>query len=445
MRISERPRLGVAMLLAAGCAGNAEPKVAITAVTPAAAYSNFPISLVIEGGPFRPSYDVDTSGGSETTSEGAFTAFLSLSGGGNGQPADKLQWLSVSQLSAELPSGIPAGTYDVEVRDPRGALAGKPMGFTSLGPDTEKPVVTIDEPTLGTIVSAGAEVPVAFEADDGYGTLDQLVWNVSSGDTPMPPGSCTHAPNVSRATCRFVFLAPQPEQLGQPLVILVTATDTTGLTGVAQTTLSIGVPPIVSTFEPFAGPATGGTILSVKGKNFIPGTEVLLGGVPLEPMQAGNGTVVSDTLIQGLTPAHDSGPVTVTIRSGSASVDAPGSFEYVAEPQVLDVAPSMGPATGCAPVTIVGKGFDEGRGTRVWFGSDLATASALQCINYKGPNRIEGLTPPGAGAVSVFAQDPVGGAGELTLAYTYLDVEPTDGGEPPPQGAACPCPGGAAP
>ncbi|HVU53350.1 MAG TPA: IPT/TIG domain-containing protein [Polyangia bacterium] len=440
MRIPERSRLGVAVLVAAGCAGNAEPKVAITAVTPAAAYSNFAISLLIEGGPFRPSYDIDTRGGTEAIEVGAFTAFLSESGGQNAQPVDALQWLSPSQLLGTLASGIPAGTYDVEVRDPRGALAGKPMGFRSLGPDTAKPVLKIDEPAEGTIIIGGAEVPVAFEADDGYGTLDLLVWKVSTAET-MIPGSCTHLPGVSRATCRFVFLAPEPRTLPEPLIVLVTATDTASLTGVKQTSLSIGLPPVVSSFEPFAGPSTGGTLVSVHGKNFIAGAVVLVGGAPLLPPRPDVGVVVSDTLIQGLTPAHDPGPATLSVQIGSASVDTPGSFEFVAEPQVLEVSPSSGPSAGCAPVTIIGKGFDESRMTRIWFGEDVATASALQCIDYQGPNRIEGLTPPGSGAVSVIAQDPVGGSGKLSLAYTYLDVDDPDGGDQPAPSQGCPCSG----
>ena len=112
MRFPGRSRLGAAVLacfVLAGCAGNAEPKVAITAVTPAAAYSGSTISLVIEGGPFRPIYDVDTSGGSETTELGAFTAFLGTSGGGDALPADSLRWLSTSELAADLPPGDPPG------------------------------------------------------------------------------------------------------------------------------------------------------------------------------------------------------------------------------------------------------------------------------------------------------------------------------------------------
>jgi hypothetical protein len=432
-----RPPLAVTVLVAAGCAGNAEPPLTISAVSPASAYNDSTLSIVIEGGPFRPIYDVDTSGASETTELGAFTAFLEPTGGsGVAVAADDLMWLSTTELAADLPANVPPGPYDVEVRDPRGALARKEMSFVSLGPDRAAPTLTIDEPPPGTVVIGGAEVPVAFEADDGPGALDMLLWKVSSIDVTYS-GSCSHAPNVARATCRFVFVAPKPTQPGQPLNILVTAIDSVGNEGQLQTTVSIGVAPVATSFEPYQGPAAGGTALSVQGANFIPGTQVLVGGALLEP---GGGTVVSDTLIQGTTPAHDPGLVTVTVRTGSVAVDLPGTFEFVGRPEVLAVSPASGPLAGCAPVAIVGKYFSASAKTRVWFGSDLPTASALQCTDYVSPNRIEGLTPPGSGAVAVFAQDPVSGVGELPLAYTYLDVDTPDGGELGP--VACPCDGG---
>jgi hypothetical protein len=440
MRFSGRPRLGVAALVAAGCSGNAEPHLTINAVTPASAYNNAPVSIVIEGGPFRPIYDVDTSGGSETIELGAFTAFLTPSGGGDVHPADDLMWVNTSQLGATLPKDVPAGSYDVEVRDPRGALALKQMGFLSLGPDRTPPTVKIDEPQPGTVVTAGAEVPVAFEADDGpQGALDMLLWKVSSIDLTFT-GSCAHTANATRATCRFVFVAPKPTQPMQPLVIVVTGTDSVGNTGQTQTTVSIGVAPTVTSFEPFKGPADGDTPFMVHGQNFIPGTQVLMGGALLAPS---GGTVMSDTLIVGRTPAHDPGPVTVSVQTGSSAVDAPGSFEFVGRPEVLAVSPTSGPLAGCTPITIVGRYFDATAKTRIWFGSDptLSSDAPLQCIDYVSPNRIEGLTPPGAGAVSVYAQDPVGGVGELMLAYTYLDTDLPDGG-PAPFSLACPCGGG---
>jgi large repetitive protein len=448
MRIPERARLGVAALVlevgtVTGCVGRAEPGVSITAVTPASAYSDAKVSVVIEGGPFRPVYDIDTGGATEMTELGAFTAFLGATSGMSGPvPADSLTWLDSSRLAAVLPAGITAGAYDVEVRDPRGTLALSPGGFTSLGPDDSKPIVTIDEPVGRAIVNAGAEVPVAFRADDGQGTLASMDVIVASSDFNVS-GSCEVPPGAAQATCRFVFVVPQPTQTAQPLTVTVTARDSANNEAQAETTLAIGVAPVVGTVAPLEGPAVGGTRLSVMGDNFITGTKVLVGGLPLQP---GGGVVTSSTLIEGTTPAHDPGPATVTVRTGSVSVDAAGIFVFVGRPEVLAITPTAGPLAGCTPITIAGKSFRENPLTRVWFGSDTSSGVPLQCPTYVSPNRIEGFVPPGTGAVSVFAGDPVSGVGELALAYTYLDVDTStpDAATPDADAAlTCPCDGGA--
>jgi hypothetical protein len=466
MRFPERARLGAAALLATvpaaagvgaiagGCADKDEAPVAITAVTPAAAYNDVKVSLVIEGGPFRPVFDIDTSGARESTELGAFTAFLTpVATSGGGVPADLLTWVSTSELAAVLPNDVPRGTYDVEVRDPRGRLARLPGGFESLGADVTKSIIVIDEPPSGTVINAGAVVPVAFHADDGHGALSQLSWAVSSSDFSLT-GTCPLPPNASRATCRFVFTAPEPAENGQPLNIIVTALDSAVPApnpNHDQATLAVAFAPVVGAFSPVEGPARGGTLMSVTGANFVAGTQVLVGGLPLDP---DGGVVVSSTLVQGVTRAHDPGSAMVTVRTGSSTASFPGSpFKFIGRPEVWAVTPTSGPVTGCAPITIVGKYFRTSPRTAVWFGSDSAGGAPLQCANVVSANRIEGLTPPGVGAVTVFAGDPVGDVGSLVLGYTYLDVDAPDGGDPSVGGGAgadagtddagggCPCPG----
>jgi hypothetical protein len=449
MSIPERARLGVAARVVAGCAvvavvavgcrDSTEPQVTVSAVMPAAAYSGAPISFVIQGGPFRPVYDIDTSTGRSTLQLGAFTAFLSPAGG-NGllEPVavDSLTWVSTSQLAAILPGTIAAGPYDVEVRDPRGGLALLPSGFMALGVDHTLPVVEIAEPLSGTIVNAGAEVPVAFAADDGLGHIASMGWTIATSDIQRS-GTCPVGPNLQHATCRFVFVVPSPTQLGQPLNVDVSAVDTSNNPMHAQTTLAIGLPPVVETFSPFEGQAVGGTQVSVSGDNFIAGTQVLVGGALLQP---NGGTIMNAHLIQGTTAAHDPGPSTLTVRTGAISVDAPGPFNFIARPEVRAVMPNSGPLAGCTPITIVGKYFRD-RQTSVWFGSDTSSGAQLLCMNYISPNRIEGFTPPGVGAVSIFAGDAVSGVGQLPLAFTYLDVDTPDAGPPSP--SACDaCAGG---
>jgi len=136
----------------------------------------------------------------------------------------------------------------------------------------------------------------------------------------------------------------------------------------------------------------------------------------------------------------DRGGASAPVRTGAISVDLSGSFNFVGKPEVLALTPGSGPLGGCTAITIVGKFFREGPLTRIWFGADLPTGSPLRCPVYVSQNRIEGFTPPGAGAVSVFAQDTVGGVGALPLAFTYLDVDAPDAGMTAPP--ACPCEGG---
>jgi hypothetical protein len=450
MRTPGRASLGVASplvgaLVLASCAGSTEPPVAVTAVMPAAAYNDASVSIVIQGGPFRPAYDIDTSGGSTTPELGAFTAFLSLTGGGAEHVVpSSLTWLSTTELAAQLPSGINRGTYDIDVRDPRGRLGALTGGFSSLGPDSTPPAVAIVEPGAGTIVNAQAEVPVAFTANDGLGYLAQLSWSVSSADFKTQSGTCPLDPNAQQATCRFLFMAPAPppNAAALPLNVVVEAEDTASNVGRAQITLAVGVAPDATSVAPTLGPATGGTFVSVVGANFIVGTQVFVGDQPLQP---NGGTVMSAGLIQGTTVGQEPGTYPVMVQTGAASVQA-GTFELIGRPQVLMVSPTMGPPVGGTPVAIVGRYFRKDSGsldgaTRIFFGSDRSSAAALCCPVVVSPNRIEGVTPPGAGAATIFAEDAFAGVSQLALSFNY--VAPDDAG--PPTSPGCHCADGGAP
>jgi hypothetical protein len=441
MGTSERARLGAALLAAAGCCaaasctGATEPQLTLSGVTPAVAFNDAPIDLVVHGKAFRPTYEIDTGGGRETAQLGAFTVLLTPSiGGGTAFAAAQSMWLSPTELAATIPGGITEGTFDVEVRDPRGAFAFLPKAFSSLGKDTKAPVVMIAEPANGTIVNPGAEVPLAYEVDDGAGFVGSTTWTVSTGDFHHSE-SCSVPPRTHRATCRFTFMVPQPAQNGQPLAIVVTATDSAhNPSQPAEATLAIGLSPVVTSFNPGEGSALGGTLLFVRGRNFIPGTQVLLGGGLLQP---NGGMIMNDGLIQGMTPAHDPGRVTLSVRTGPASVDLANAFVFVGRPRVRAIAPTGGPAGECTHVAIAGENFREMQ--KVWVGSDESAEVPLQCRVTKGPNRIEGDIPPGAGVVSVFVGDSVSGVGELPAAFTYDFGDNPDGST---FLAKCPCPDG---
>jgi len=430
MRLPARASLGVGSLLVASCAGSPEPAVTIMTVTPAAAYNDGKIALEIQGGPFRPAYDIDTTAGTAVQQLGAFTAFLTPDTPGQQEVAvDALMWISASQIEAVLLPGITAGPYDVIVRDPRGSLARLPRGFTSLGGDETAPRLSIVEPTPGTIVNPQAEVPVAFEADDGAGLLALLTWTVSLGGAQTLQGTCPLEPNAQKTTCRFNFVVPEPQVTPQTLTVIVSAVDDASNVGAAQTTLAIGLAPQVDDVSPVLGPATGGSVVTVTGANFISGTQVWVGDALLEP---GGGTQIDAQTIRGTTPAHDPGSFAVTVQTGAKSVTAMQSFLFVGRPQVLVVSPTSGPPAGDAPLTIVGRNFRDRGQTKLYMGA-IEAGKELPCA-FVSVDRYQCTTSAGTGTVSIIADDPVSGSGELEEAYVYLDGDagapPDDGGPP---------------
>ena len=92
--------------------------------------------------------------------------------------------------------------------------------FTSLGPDEEAPIVTIETPKPGSIIGAETRVSVSFTADDGAGLLEALEATVTpagiSAETPCRTGSRGPA---AQATCQFQFTAPTPTGDNDMIVI----------------------------------------------------------------------------------------------------------------------------------------------------------------------------------------------------------------------------------
>ncbi|HVZ74416.1 MAG TPA: IPT/TIG domain-containing protein [Polyangia bacterium] len=426
MRLPASARVGVASLFALTCT-SAEAPVGVTGVSPAEAFNDKDVPVVIAGGPFRPAYDIDTTAGSATAQQGAFGGVLSPSSGFGPQYAvDGLTWLSSTELAAVVPSDIVEGVYDLEVRDPRGVAGTLTGGYRSLGPDKTAPALSVLEPTDGAVVVAGADVPVAFQADDDLGRLGLMRWSVlDPTGTPIMGGSCAIDPNAAKATCRFVYTVPLVEH-SQIETLSVEARDTAGNRATRTSTVVVALAPVVTSVAPLEGSASGGTPLVVTGDNFVAGTELLLDGTPLS--QPG-GVYVSPQMLAAKTPTHAAGSVALAVRSGSAVVQA-GVFAFVGRPVVLAISPTTGPLAGNIPVVIGGRNFRDGpNGTTIEVGPSDGPRVALGCPEVVNENRITGVLPPGMGAVSIFASDPIGGATETPLAFTYLSDDDADGGE----------------
>ncbi|MGA5756753.1 IPT/TIG domain-containing protein [Nonomuraea bangladeshensis] len=74
---------------------------------------------------------------------------------------------------------------------------------------------------------------------------------------------------------------------------------------------------------PASGAAAGGTALTIRGRNFTPGTTVTIGGTAATDV-----VVVNDTLIECKAPAHAAGAVAVVVITDAGAATKAGGFTY---------------------------------------------------------------------------------------------------------------------
>ncbi|HYC77754.1 MAG TPA: IPT/TIG domain-containing protein, partial [Planctomycetota bacterium] len=100
-----------------------------------------------------------------------------------------------------------------------------------------------------------------------------------------------------------------------------------------------------------AGPAAGGTAVTLVGVGFLPGAAVSFGGV------AATGVVVAPTTISCTAPAHAASAVVVSVvNPDGQTATAPGVFTYVPNLVLSAASPTSGPPG--TVVTLTGSGFE---------------------------------------------------------------------------------------
>jgi hypothetical protein len=435
---SARTATAVILLSAAACGSGADQPAGLVQLAPQEANNDIPLSAVIFGTSFRPTYHFDAVSGNAGVDVNGFTALLSpdaLSAGTNvAVPLSDVVWEAESMLRAVVPAGIAVGTYDLVVRDPRGQSSKLLGAFQSLGPDLTPPVVTIVDPAADSIIGAQAQVGVVVQVDDGTGQVVSLAVNVRTDTASFPPQDCSAAAQAKTA-CVFSFVAPTPSSSAAVLFIDATAVDGGGNTGTAETVLELVPAPLATSLSPSRGSSLGSTAVTLTGANFLDGpTVVMFGGIPA----AVSGWSPTSMTIE--TPPHVAGVVDVSVNIGGAVATLVGGFVYVDPPLARAISPSYGPTAGGTAVKVVGDNFD--LTTQIFVGGSALVGSHLD-----NQNLIEGFTPPGTGEALLSAYDPildsttsgtaafdygadgglpVGGFADASLTIPY----PLDGGSP---------------
>ncbi len=132
-------------------------------------------------------------------------------------------------------------------------------------------------------------------------------------------------------------------------------------------------PPTVRNVSPKAGPAAGGTSVTIAGKAFIDVQSVLLGSTSVPYV------VHSATEITAVAPPGTSGAVAVTVNtaSGANRATRKAQFRY-GKPTVTAVTPGNGPVGGGTTISISGSGFALGSNATVFrFGK--TTSHSVSC------------------------------------------------------------------
>ena len=342
-------------------------------------------------------------------------------------------WNGQDTFLAKVPPAIEAGTYVLDLRDPLGRHATLDAAFVELGPDVEPPTIMLSAPTPNQIVGEGSPKDAQIVVDDGYGSVAQISWQTSDGNRGncnVPPDPMTGAtPNHARCTVTFVpppLVTDMPPQA--PFTFSITASDIAGNESTLDTPLVVAKQPRITSFAGPVGGTSGYQPFVVHGRYFLPGTVAYIDGVLVSGSVPG-GTLEDDQTITGLTPPHRAGSVPVQVQAPAGSVVASQRFMYVAAPRIRDVQPTHGRAAGGTLVTVKGNDLRDGVG--IWFGPTREAAQPLANTVYTANDKVVGCTPPGAGPVSLWANDPITGEGELSNAFTYDPPGAPDPGPSP--------------
>ncbi|MBI2764948.1 MAG: IPT/TIG domain-containing protein [Chloroflexi bacterium] len=306
-------------------------------------YTAAPVPVVTEVSPNSGS----TAGGTAVTITGTgFIGATAVKFGG--VPATAFTVNSATSISATSPDHA-VGVVDVQVTTVGGTSATSAADrFTYTAAPV--PVVTSISPNSGS-TAGGTEVSIT-----GTGFIGATA--VKFGGVPATAFTVNSATSIS---------ATSPAQAAGTVVVIV-SNDTGDSTANANTYFVYAPRPVVTSISPNSGSTAGGTEVTITGTGFTGATAVSFGGTP-----AASFTVVSNTSMTAVSPAHAAGTVNVFVTApGGANAATTGNqFTYTTGIAVTGVSPASGPPAGGTAVMVTGFGFNGA--TSVTFGGTAAT------------------------------------------------------------------------
>ena len=266
--------------------------------------------------------------------------------------------------------------------------------FTYIAP---VPTVTAVSPGFGPIAGG---TPVTITGTGFTGATA-----VSFGAADAPGYSVTDDQHIT------VSSPPAPGAGAGMVHVTVTTGGGTSSTG-ANDHFTYVAAPTITAIAPHAGPAGGGTVVTITGTGFL-GTGGVGGvtgasGVKFGQVNAATYTVNSATQLTTTSPAAPGGTVHIRVTSGggtSAPVAA-DQFNVVGPPSIIGVSPSSGPTTGGNTVQVTGSGF---------FGG--TNGPAVISIKFGGTS-VPGSNYTVSSDTTIFAIVPAHAAGAVAVVVT---------------------------
>jgi hypothetical protein len=312
-------------------------------------------------------------------------------------PAASFTVNSAGQITAVAPAG--SGQADITVTTPAGTSAVVAADrFTYIPP----PSVTGVSPVTGT---AAGGTPVLITGAN------------FNGVTTVRFGTANAASFSLNAAGQINAVSPS----GAPGTVDITVTTPAGTsaTSGADQFMFVTPPPAVTSVNPNTGPLAGGTVVTITGSNFTPGTPVVSFGAT-----AGSVTAFSATSITVTAPAG-AGAVDITVMTpaGTSPVTTADHFTYAdvtGPPTVSGVTPIYGPSTGGTSVVISGTNFASV--SSVQFGSVAATSFTVNSTT-----QITATAPAGTTTVDVTVVTSKGTSARNTATDQYTSTFSNNG------------------
>ncbi|WP_432159195.1 IPT/TIG domain-containing protein [Streptomyces sp. bgisy153] len=230
---------------------------------------------------------------------------------------------SATQITAVTPAGS-AGSVPVTVVSPTGTSNAVTFTYVAAAVPVVGTVSPSDGPTSG-------------------GTSVTITGNGFTGTTAVRFGGTNAASYTVNSATQITAVTPA----GAPGATAVTVTTPGGTSALSpHGYFFYAAPPVLTSGDPGLGPASGGTVVTLLGRDLLNA-----GAVRFGTTNAASFTVDSANKITATAPAGaGTSEITVTTPGGTSN---PVPFSYVAAPSLTELVPDHGP-THAATVTLTG-------------------------------------------------------------------------------------------